>query len=178
MPNKETANDTTALKTEETNQTEKDKPYILLALIEHGSRPIAYVILGLFLIIFLFQIKEPFLDLLQNTEEVKYGSFAMRLRASADLDNLGKELNDLQSFDDAQIQLFLIVGNKNRPHITYRGPEVTEENLNRLKEAGLLSDVRREADGNLSWVVSNKGQDLHELIFKHVVKAIRRNPTT
>ena len=74
-----------------------------------------------------------------------------------------------------QIQLFLVVG-RSRLHITYHGPEVTEENLKKLEELGFLSGVKRLEDGGLFWEVTDKGHNLHKLVFEHVTKAIRACP--
>lgn len=60
---------------------------------------------------------------------------------------------------------------RNAP-ITYRGPEVTRENLGKLQEVGLLQDVREEG-GNLHWSTTKKGEQLHAIIFDQVVVAIR-----
>jgi len=110
---------------------------------------------------------------LKQTQELKFGSFEIRLRVSADLSNVKDELKGLAVLNDQQIQLFLVLGRK-RGHITYKGEEVTEENLSKLKIVGLLSEVRREEDGDLFWRVSEKGHILHDLIYRQVVAAIGR----
>jgi hypothetical protein len=143
-----------------------------IALIEHGSRPLALIVLGLCALFFLLTIKGPLVDLFRRAESVQMGSFQVRVKAIADLADLSKELTGLQSLDARQVQLFLVVA-KRRGHITYTGEEATEENLNKLLAAGLLSSVTRETNGSLSWQVSEKGHELHALIFNQLVKAIR-----
>lgn len=68
-------------------------------------------------------------------------------------------------------ELLLALIERNAP-ITYRGPEVTRENLGKLQEVGLLQDVREEG-GNLHWSTTKKGEQLHAIIFDQVVVAIR-----
>ena len=80
MPNEANASS----KPEPLRQTEKPKPYVLLALIEHGSRPAVFLIVGLFALFVLFQFKEPLFGLIKTTEALKIGSFEMRVRVSAE----------------------------------------------------------------------------------------------
>ncbi|HEV2913112.1 MAG TPA: hypothetical protein VGX92_07340 [Pyrinomonadaceae bacterium] len=174
MPNREKQ----SLQKDDLSQAEKPKPYVLLALIEHGSRPAAYIIVGLFVLLFLFKIKDPLFKLLEGAQEVKVGSFELRLRASADQAGLSKEFSGLETLSDQQVQLFLVVGDKNKPQISYSAEEVTEENLKKLQEMGLLSEVKRQEDGKLFWAVSDKGHNLHQLIFKQVIKSIRGSTAT
>jgi hypothetical protein len=152
---------------------EKQRSDILMAIIEHGSRPVAYTIIALLTFLFLFSIKGPAFDLMKDAQELKIGSFEVRLRADVDLYGLNNELTALQTLNDQQIQLFLVVG-KRREHITYIGEEVTQENLDALYKAGLLSEVTKEKNGDFFWYVSEKGHQLHNLIFQQVTKAISR----
>jgi hypothetical protein len=77
--------------------------------------------------------------------------------------------------DDAQLQLFLVIGKERKP-IQYHGEEVNEQNLRKLKEAGLLLDYRKAEKGGFRWDVSEKGHRLHDIIFAQVVKSIKRTP--
>ena len=163
---------------EEPVQAEKPKPHVLLALIEHGSRPAALVILGLFALIVLCMFSTPISKLLEGAEEVRFGSFALSLRKSAVRAGLNRELSALESLSDQQIQLFLVVSGNSKAHISYSAEEVTEDNLKKLQEVGLLSEVRMLENRELFWVVSDKGHKLRQLIFKQVVESIRGSPET
>jgi hypothetical protein len=87
---------------------------------------------------------------------------------------VANELTALQTLHDAQLQLFLVIGKERRP-IQYHGEEVNEENLRKLKEAGLLLDYQRTEQG-FRWKVSEKAHRLHDIIFGQVVKSIKRTP--
>jgi len=167
MPNKEGSSS----KIENLETTERSKKDLLLAVIEHGSRPIAYTLIALFTLLFLFSIKGPLFDIMKEARELKIGSFEVRLRTGADLYGLNEELKGLEFLNAQQIQLFLVVGKK-RGHITYRGEEVTGENLNALHKIGLLSEVKKKDDGDFTWRVSEKGHILHDLIYEQVINAI------
>jgi hypothetical protein len=155
---------------------ERATPQVLLALIEHGSRPVAILVIGLCIITWLFFARGPLLQLLSETEAFKFGSFEMRLKKAASSANLGAELQRLQELTHEQLQVFLIVGKK-RGHISYFGEELTEENLRALERAGLLAEVRQQPEGGLWWRVSQEGHRLHELIFTQLLFSIRQSAT-
>jgi hypothetical protein len=150
------------------------KSDILLALIEHGSRPAAMALVGLFVILWLFSAKDPLFGLLRQAETLKFGAFEIELRNIAESANLDKELNALVTLTDEQLQLFLVVGKK-RAHIRYEGEELTEENLRKLYEVGLLAEWRNEPDGGYWWRVSEKGNTLHDIIRGLVFSQLRRS---
>jgi hypothetical protein len=160
--------------TEKRDKPEQAKPEVLLALIEYGSRPAAILLIGVFVVLWLFSVREPLFQLLGQAQELKIGSFEVQLREDAVYANLDTELRALKELSLAQLQLFLVVG-RERERITYNGPEVTQENLRALEQAGLLSEVRRTDDGGLEWRVSSKGHELHELIFSQLLFSIRRS---
>jgi hypothetical protein len=83
-------------------------------------------------------------QLLANTERVKIGS----------------------------LELFLIVG-KEREHISYFGPEITEPNLQALKNAGLLSEFYKQRNNQWFWRVSDNGFALQRLIFGLLTATIK-----
>jgi hypothetical protein len=153
------------------------RPEVLLALIEHGSRPAALLLIGLAIMGWLFAVRKPVFELLTRAQDVKVGSFEFRLRVDAASANLSAELTRLRELSQEQLQLFLVVG-RERAEIQYRGPEATEANLRALEKAGLLSEVRREGDGTLFWRVSQTGHVLHELIFSQLLLSIRRSGAT
>ena len=86
---------------------------------------------------------------------------------------MGEEYKKLETLSLEQIQLFLIVGARRKADISYRGPEVTRANLEKLQEVGLLLDVKEEEDGNLSWRTTEDGARLHRIIMDQVVASIR-----
>lgn len=143
-----------------------------MAIIEHASRPIAYVFLGLFLFVFLLSVREPLSKSLESAAKVKMGSFEF-IREEADNSDLGKELQVLVALNRQQIILFIIIGKFRATHTTYGGEEVTEENLRVLKNVGLLSDYTKREDGGFDWTVSEKGDELHSIIMRNFVKAIK-----
>jgi hypothetical protein len=148
---------------------------IAVALIEHGIRPAVYLILGTAFVVWLFLAREPLFQWLEGGDTtVKAGSFEFSLRAKASAGEVANELTALQTLHDAQLQLFLVIGKERRP-IQYHGEEVNEENLRKLKEAGLLLDYQRTEQG-FRWKVSEKAHRLHDIIFGQVVKSIKRTP--
>ena len=150
-------------------QKKKGRSEILLAFIEHGSRPAALVLIGLFVTIWLFSVK----DVLKT---VRVASFELELQTITESAKLSNELEALAELTDEQMQLFLIVGKK-RTHITYKGKEVTDENLSKLYEKGLLSEWRKEPSGDYWWRVSENGHRLHDIIFNLIFSSIRRSAT-
>src|SRR6185503_12905145 len=110
---------------------------VSLALIEHTSRPLAYLIIA---ILAFFFVREPIFDLLRDAQKVKVGSFEVELRARVNQANVGDEFRALQSLDDEQLQLFLIVGKErsDKVPVIYEGEEAIEENFSKLRELGLL----------------------------------------
>jgi hypothetical protein len=150
---------------------------ITVALIEHGIRPVVYLLLGLAFVFWLFSVKEPLFQVLKSSEtHFKAGSFEVSLRAMANAGHLADELTALQTLNDAQLQLFLVMTKWRRP-IGYHGEEVNEENLRKLKELGLLLDYRKDDKGEFHWEVSEKAHRLNDIIFSQVVKSIKRTPT-
>src|SRR6516165_7336569 len=77
---------------EEQDGGKQPKREIILAVIEYASRPLATVFVGLFLVVWLFFMRGPLLQLLANTESVKIGSFEIQLREQAHYENLGDQL--------------------------------------------------------------------------------------
>src|SRR5262245_53037383 len=152
---------------------QKPNNELRLALIQHGSRPAAIVFVAVLVVIWLFPMRERFFSLLGHAEELKLGSFSLRLREQATSANLGEEYKKLETLSLEQIQLFLIVGAKRKADISYRGPEVSKENLEKLQEVGLLQDVKVQEDGNLSWRPTEEGTRLHKIIIEQVVASIR-----
>ncbi|WP_145927122.1 hypothetical protein [Jeongeupia sp. USM3] len=147
---------------------------IVVALIEHAIRPVVYLVLGAAFISWLFYVKEPLLDVVGSGDTtVRAGSFEVSLRAKASAGDLSDELAALQMLNDTQLQLFLVIG-KERGPIQYHGEEVSEENLNRLKEVGLLDDIRRTEQGAFQWSASEKANRLHDVIFRQVIRSIKR----
>jgi hypothetical protein len=176
MPQEETM-EQEKLPSSETEKKEESKqanPEVLLAFIEHANRPAALLLIGLFLVGWLFFAKEPLFNLLRSAEHFKLGPFELRLVRAAEVANLGNELQALDELSHAQLQLFLIVG-KHREHISYYGPEVNEVNLRALERAGLLSEVHRQENGGFFWRVSENGHKLHTLIFRELLRSIRRS---
>ena len=145
---------------------------LLLALIQHGSRPAVIGLIGLMIFFWLFSVKEPLCRLISRTQELKVGSFTIRLRENVKIDNLGEEYKKLETLSLQQIQLFLIIGVKRNVNITYDGPEATKQNLDKLQEVGLLQNVREEGGGRY-WDTTEKGERLYGIIFDQLVVAIR-----
>ena len=159
---------------EERDGGKQPKREIILAVIEYASRPLATVFVGLFIVVWLFFMRGPLFQLLANTESVKIGSFEIQLREQAHYENLGDQLRALKNLTPEQLELFLIVG-KQREHISYFGPEVTEPNLRALKDAGLLSEYHKQPNDEWFWRVSNNGFALQRLIFGLLTAAIKES---
>ncbi|MBL8166508.1 MAG: hypothetical protein JNJ50_00045 [Acidobacteria bacterium] len=150
------------------------KPEILLALIEHGSRPIATLIIGLALVIWLFFVRGQLFDFLNNAEALKIGSFEVKLRDIAKNVNLDPTLRALKELNGQQLQLFLIIGKK-REQIRYEGEEVTDGNLSILKDAGLLSSYEKLPNGDYKWAVSENGVKLHNIITGLIFTSVQQS---
>jgi len=166
-------NETEALLSESEKKSGNSiKRDVLLALIEHASRPLASVFIGLIVLMFFFFAKDHLIDLLGKTDSVKLGSFELKIREEADSKGVSRELRELQGLNKQQIQLFLIIGKVRQEHITYGGEEVTEKNLYALQDVGLLQSYTKREDGGFDWIVSQKGDELHDIIFKNVVMEI------
>jgi hypothetical protein len=156
------------------SRTERASP-ILLALIEHGSRPAALVLVGLLGMVWLFSMRQPLLDLIGQVTTLKIGSFEVQLQLAAQSADLVRELDALRDLNSDQLQLFLVIG-KRREHITYRGPELTAENVTKLRDTGLVEEWRTEPDGSFWWRISDKANKLHDIIQNMVFSRIRRRP--
>lgn len=156
---------------ETSNHTQKEqrRPEVLLALIEHGSRPAAFALIGLFITIWLFSVKG-------TLQKVSLASFEVELHTVSTSANLNKELNALAELNDEQLQLFLVLG-KEREYINYNGEEVNEENLGKLYEVGLLKDWQTTSEGGFSWTVSKNGNRLHDILRNLIYSSIRRSAT-
>ncbi len=158
------------------SSSESNRNFILLAIIEHGSKPAAYVLIGFLVFIFLFSVREPLFSTLNRAEELQFGDFVYR---AASEEGVSRELKELASLSYDQIQLFIIIG-RERPddNITYLGPESKEENYRKLQEIGLIENILIEINQetgkrDLSWRTTVQGDALHDLLMKEVVKAIR-----
>jgi hypothetical protein len=157
-------------------RTTRERPEVLIALIEHGSRPAAFLLVGLLVVVWLFAVREHFFDVFRNTESLKFGTFEVKLRASAVAANVGSELQALGTLNDEQLQLFLILGRR-RGHISYEGEELTEENLRRLQEIGLIAEMKKLPNEKLWWRVSEQGHKLHEITRNLILSSIRLSAT-
>ena len=153
-------------------KTQKAGNEVLIAFIQYGSRSAAIVFIGLLLIIWLFMVREPLFGLLGNAQMLKLGSFEIKLREKVSSANLSTELRALENLTDQQLQLFLIIGKK-REHISYTGEEVTEENLKKLQEVGILKQVKKTETG-FWWEVSEDSNKLHDIIRSLIISSIRR----
>jgi hypothetical protein len=145
-----------------------------LALIEHGSGPLATLLIGVLVVLFLFWAKDPLFSMLGRAQELKVGSFEIQLKDEAAVENLSPELQALRTVTPDQLALFLVIG-RQREQIVYDGPEVTEENLKALQGVGLLSSVKQLPEGRFSWQVSEKGSRLYEIISSQLQLAINRS---
>jgi hypothetical protein len=146
---------------------------LLLALIEHGSRPLAILLVGLAIVAWLTWAKEPLFQFLNRTQNLKLGSFELQIQAQADALNLGDALQNLRELSPDQMALFLVIGrDRQGRNIHYRGPEVNEENLQALKQAGLINNYQKEAEGGFTWRVSSEGNRLYDIISANIQIAI------
>jgi hypothetical protein len=147
---------------------------LILSAVEHASRPIATVLIAVFLLFFGYCTKDRWFSLLDKSETVKVGSFEVKLREVADKANLSPELRTLSELNDEQLQLFLIIGKERNP-IKYYGEELSLENLRKLKEVGLLSEFDQKPNNELGWKVSEKGHRLHKIISSSINSSIRNS---
>jgi len=166
-----------ALSDEQKEKPSTEKPdrqlTLLIALIEHGSRPLAILLVGLAVVAWLAWAKEPLFVFLNRTQALKFGSFELQIQAQADALNLGDAFQNLRELSPDQLALFLVIGrDRQGSNIHYRGPEVKEENLQALKTAGLLVDYRKGDDDGFTWQVSSEGNRLYDIIYANIRLAI------
>ncbi len=161
-------------KTDRAPEAAERRTEILVALIQHGSRPAAALLIGLLVAGWLFAVKDPLLDLLQRAQKIKYGPLEVELAERAALADVSAELKSLARLTDEQLQLFLVIG-KYRSHIRYDGQEVTEPNLERLRELGILARWEKRESGDLWWQVSEEGHRLHDIVRNLVFVSMRRS---
>ena len=154
------------------------KRELLLAFIEHGSRPTAFVLIAILILARLLSAQQPLLRLIGRTNELQIGEW---IHLKAETVGVSHELQKLASLTSEQIQLFLIVGTK-RPgrQITYNGPESKEENYRALENAGLLENILIERNPDtgkryLSWKVATQGERLHGLLMEQIITAIEKS---
>jgi hypothetical protein len=144
---------------------------VKLALIEHALRPAAFAFVGILLFVWLLIAGG-------SIELLKAGPFEAKLREQAEKKAVQKELRELEGLTNEQLQLFLIIGRKRQSElITYSGSEVNEPNLQSLRAAGLLSSFdieEKEGKDWYRWEVSEKGHQLHQVIFDLLLASIRR----
>lgn len=150
------------------------KSEITLALIEHASRPAATFIIGMTLIAWLFFVRGQLFNFLNKAETLKVGSFEVKLRDIAKNVNLDPTLFALKDLNDQQLQLFLIIGKK-REQIRYIGEEVTEDNLSKLKNAGLLSSYETLQNGDFKWTISENAVKLHNIITGLIFTSVQQS---
>ena len=146
---------------------------LLLAFLQHGSRPLALAFIGLLVVCWLFTVREPAFEMLGQAQKLKVGSFEVELRAKATQAKVENELEALNRLSEEQLQLFLVIG-RSRSHITYDGPEVSDANLEKLKEVGLVAEWKKEPEGRYWWAVSEDAHRLHEVVRRLVLSSIRK----
>ena len=169
-------NSSSDVKEESASKEDQNQPAsltVLLALIEHASRPLAILVIGIGILLWLTWAKDPLFDFLNRTQNLKVGSIEVQLQTQADAQNLGPALQSLRELTSDQLALFLVIGRERGSGINYEGPEVTEENLHALEQAGLVVGVQRASDGRLTWRVSDEGNRLYDIIYKNIELAIR-----
>jgi len=176
MPEKN--NSSSNMQKENTSKEDQDQQARLavrLALIEHGSRPLAILLIGVGILLWLTWVRDPLFEVLNRTQGVKFGSFELRIQEEADAQNLGQALQNLRELTADQLALFLVIGRDRGQGIRYNGPEVTEENLQALLEAGLIDNFQKRAEPDIGfqWRVSDEANRLYAIIYLNIESAIR-----
>jgi hypothetical protein len=139
---------------------------IMLALVQHVSRPAAVVFAALLLFLWLLIAGI-------ELEALKGAGFEARFKKSVTQRNLGYELKQLRQLNPSQLQLFLIVASDRREQrISYTGPEATVENWEALKQAGLL-EYKRIDEHMVDFTVTRKAHLLHLAIMENLVESIK-----
>lgn len=153
---------------------------VILAVIEHGNRSIAIILIGVMVLVAVWILRAPLRSWLANAESVKVSWFEIRLREQARTEKISNELSKLQYLDDVQLQLFLIIGRfRERKsagdfNISYTGEELTKPNLDKLQSLGLVTDVQTApGTNNFSWTVTENGTKLHKLLLDNAVRSIK-----
>jgi hypothetical protein len=147
---------------------------ILLALIQHGSRPLGLLLITLALLFAIYCARCQIQLWMANAELVKFGSLELRVReAVTQSTEVGKQIKSLGDLTPDQLELFLIVGTQRNTDINYSGPEVSGPNLLKLQELGLLRNVNPDPL-KLSWAPTEKGNQLHNALLGLVGDSISR----
>lgn len=147
---------------------------ILLALIQHGSRPLVMLLIFVIVALAVFFARCHIYLWLANAESVKIGSLEVRIREEAQSGELGKEFRSLANLSDEQLELFLIVGRERKSNINYKGQELSEANLRQLQDLGLLQNLTPAANNQFSWEVTDTGQKVHSTLLRLVADSISR----
>ena len=152
------------------------KQELLLALIQHGSRPAGWVLISLIVLIAVLWVREPLFRVIGSAKELRLGNYVY---LKAERAGVSSELKKLATLTTDQIQLFLIIG-RSRPghHITYGGPESNEENYSKLKQIDLIENliIKKNPDTgkkDMSWRLTEQGAKLHDLLMREVIRAVQ-----
>lgn len=153
---------------------------VILAIIEHGNRSIAILLVAGMVLIAICILRVPLRSWLSRAQSVKVWSFELQLREQARSQQISAELSKLQYLDDKQLQLFLIIG-KFREHkaagsfeISYSGEELNKPNLEKLQSLGLITYVETAPGSNhFNWLVTEGGAKLHKLLFETAAQSIK-----
>jgi len=142
---------------------------IALALIEHTSMPLSWLLITLFvgLVVLLLRNK-------LNVREIGLGSFHLRLENASDKRGLKKEFLGLQSLSQEQLHLFLVIGGETGDQSIYQSPipeERAKRNWKRLSELGLL-EVVDLGDNKQQFKTTVKGREIHKTIMDEIYAGI------
>jgi hypothetical protein len=139
---------------------------LLLALVQHGIRPAATVIVALLIFIWLSTAG---LEL----SMLKGPGFEARFDREVANKDLRSELESLQTLDRDQLQLFLIVGrDRGTRSIHYTGPEAQIENWEALQRADLLKYNKLEGE-RVEFTLTPKANLLHKVLFDSLYESIQ-----
>lgn len=149
-----------------------------LALIEHGSRPAAYLLIAVIVLIGVLQFRDPLFDLLDRSQHLRVGSFEVRLqervRAFEGDEDLKQAFSRLKNLNEDQIALFLVVGAPGRDNYQFSSHEVTPENLQALQSAGLISGYTKNADGSYTWTSTPEAARLYQFVVDELTRSFER----
>ena len=153
---------------------------MILAIIEHGNRSIAILLVAGMVLIAICILRVPLRSWLSKAQSVRVGSFEITLREQARSQHISSELSKLQYLDEKQLQLFLIIGKFREHkaagdfHVSYSGEELNKPNLEKLQSLGLITYSETAPDSNtFTWKVTDGGQKLHTLLLGAAAQSIK-----